>query len=131
MADSLTRLKERLGRVADLERVMRVLGWDQQTMMPAAGAGHRADHLATLRRLAHELFTDDETGRLLDEAAREVDTSDPDSDDACLLRITRRDYEKAVRVPSELRAEMARASAEARPVWVKAKAESNFAAFLP
>ena len=43
----------------------------------------------------------------------------------------RRDYEKAVNVPASLRAEMARASAEARPVWVKAKAESDFASFLP
>ena len=43
----------------------------------------------------------------------------------------RRDYEKAVNVPASLRAEMARAAAEARPVWVKAKAESDFASFLP
>jgi len=48
-----------------------------------------------------------------------------------LIRLTRREYEKAVRVPTDLRAEMAHASAQARPAWVKAKAESNFAIFLP
>jgi carboxypeptidase Taq len=128
---SLETLKERLAPILDLHRVMRILGWDQQTMMPAAGAGHRAEQMGTLQLLAHQLLVADETGRLLGEAEREAEPLDPDSDDACLVRIVRRDYDKAVRVPSELRAEMARASAEARPVWVKAKADSDFQAFLP
>jgi carboxypeptidase Taq len=127
VGDALAQLKERLGWITDLERVIRLLSWDQQTMMPPAGAAHRADHMATLRRLSHELLIADETGHLLDE----IGTLDPDSDDGALLRLVRRDYEKAVRVPADLRAEMARASAEARPVWVKAKAESDFASFLP
>jgi carboxypeptidase Taq len=131
VGDALARLKERLGRITDLERVLRLLSWDQQTMMPAAGAGHRADHMATLRRLSHELLVADETGRLLEELRPLAASLEPDSDDGALLRLVRRDYEKAVRVPAELRAEMARASAEARPVWVKAKAESDFASFLP
>src|SRR5206468_9828327 len=50
---------------------------------------------------------------------------------AALIRVVRREYDKAVRVPPELRAEMARAGAEARPVWVKAKAASDFEGFLP
>jgi carboxypeptidase Taq len=131
VADALDRLKERLSRITDLERMARLLAWDQQTMMPAAGAAHRADHMATLRRLGHELLTDDETGRLLDELRPIEESLAPDSDDAGLLRLARRDYEKAVRVPAELRAEMARAAAEARPVWMKAKAESDYARFRP
>ena len=115
----------------DLQRAMRVLAWDQQTMMPAAGAGHRAEQMGTLQLLSHQLFVAYETARLLEQAEREVESPDPDSDDACLVRIVRRDYDKAVRVPSELRAEMARAAAEARPVWVKAKAASDFQSFLP
>jgi carboxypeptidase Taq len=124
-------LKERLAPIVDLHRVMRLLGWDQQTKMPAAGAGHRAEQLGTLQLLSHQLFVADETGRLLEAAARETESLAPDSDDAALIRVVRREYDKAVRVPPELRAEMARAAAEARPVWVKAKAESDFEAFLP
>ncbi len=129
--DALAQLKERLGRIVDIERIARVLSWDQQTMMPPAGFKHRADHLSTLRRLSHELLTDESTGRLLDELRPLEDSLDPDSDDAALLRVTRRDYEKASRVPADLRAEMTRASAEAHPVWVKAKAESDYEMFLP
>jgi carboxypeptidase Taq len=130
VADALARLKERLTRVSDLNKIARLLSWDQQTMMPAAGSEARADHLATLSRLAHELFVDEETGRLLDELQPLAD-DDPASDDGALIRLARREYDKSVRVPAELRAEMARAAAAARPVWVKAKAASDFQAFLP
>ncbi|HET8752619.1 MAG TPA: carboxypeptidase M32 [Gaiellaceae bacterium] len=131
MADALEQLKERLAEVTDLGKVTRLLSWDQQTVMPPAGTGHRADQTATVQRLAHELFTDPAVGRLLDELRPLEDSLDPDSDDAALIRLVRRDYEKAVNVPASLRAAMARAAAEARPVWVKAKAEADFPSFLP
>jgi carboxypeptidase Taq len=131
VADALTQLKERLARVTDLERVGRVLNWDQETMMPPAGWRHRAAHLGTLRRIQHETLVADETGRLLDELRSLEDTLEPDSDDAALIRLARRDYEKAVRVPADLRAEMVRAGAEARTIWVKARSESDFEQFRP
>jgi carboxypeptidase Taq len=131
MPEALEQLKERLIEVGDLTKVVRLLSWDQQTMMPPAGTAHRADQMSTVFRLAHERFTDPEVGRLLDELRPLEESLDPDSDDAALIRLTRREYEKAVKVPSSLRAEMARAAAEARPVWVKAKAESDFPSFLP
>ena len=56
---------------------------------------------------------------------------DPDSIDASTIRVARRDYDKAVRVPASLREEMARASAESVRTWIEAKATSNFELFLP
>jgi carboxypeptidase Taq len=131
MADALERLKERLAEVTDLGKVARLLSWDQQTMMPLAGTAHRADQMATVQRLTHELFTDPAVGSMLEELRPLEESLDPDSDDASLIRVVRRDYEKAVNVPASLRASMARAAAEARPIWVKAKAESDFSSFLP
>ena len=131
MGDALEGLKVRLAEVTDLNKVARLLGWDQQTMMPPAGTKHRAEQFSTLMRIAHEKFTDPEIGRMLDELQPLGDSLDPDSDDAALIRLTRRDYEKSVKVPADLRAATARAAAEARPLWVKAKTESDFASFLP
>ncbi len=131
VADALEQLKERLAEVTDLGKVGRLLSWDQQTMMPLAGTGHRADQMATVYSLAHERFTDPAVGRLLEELRPLEESLDPDSDDAALIGVVRRDYEKAVNVPASLRAAMTRAAAEARPVWVKAKAESDFPSFLP
>jgi carboxypeptidase Taq len=131
VADALTQLKERLARVTDVERVLRVLGWDQQTMMPPAGWKHRGDHLATLSRIRHETLISNETGRLLDELRDTEESLDPASDDGALIRLARRDYEKAVKVPTELRAEMTRTATEARTIWVQARADSNFELFRP
>src|SRR3954452_8837652 len=100
-------------------------------MMPPAGWPHRGEHLATLRRISHELLADKETGRLLGELAEAEGSLDPDSDDAALIRLARRDYEKASRVPTDLRTEMTRAAAEARTIWVKARAQSDFESFRP
>jgi carboxypeptidase Taq len=131
VSDSVTQLKERLTRITDLERIRRLLGWDEQTMMPSAGSDHRAEHMATLRRIQHEVLVDGATLRLLEELRPLEETLEPDSDDAALIRLARRDYDKAIRVPADLRAEMVRASTQARPIWVRARAESSFEQFLP
>ncbi|MBV8480868.1 MAG: carboxypeptidase M32, partial [Actinobacteria bacterium] len=128
MADALEQLKSRLTDLHGLGDIAFLLGWDQRTIMPAAGTGHRAQHLALLQRLAHEKLTDPEIGRLLDDI--DVDSLDHDSDDWGLVRLARRTYDKAVQVPVALRGEMALASAEANPVWVRAKETSDFAMFL-
>src|SRR5438132_4917212 len=131
MADALEQLKERLTETQDLGKIARILSWDQQVMMPRAGTQHRAEQFGALVKVAFEKFTDPAIGKLLDELRPVEDSLNPDSDDAALIRLTRRDYEKAVKVPSSLRAEMTRAASEAIPVWVKAKADSDFASFLP
>ena len=131
VADALAQLKERTADLVDLTGVVRLLSWDQQTMMPPAGVGHRADQMAAVQRLLHERIADPEIGRLLDRLAPQEASLDPDSDDAALIRLVRHDHEKAVRVPSSLHAETARAAAEARPVWAKARESSDFASFLP
>ena len=77
MADSLEQLKERLAEVTDLGKVGRLLGWDQQTMMPPAGTAHRAEQFATLSRLVHERFTDPEVGAAWTTCARSRSRSGP------------------------------------------------------
>jgi carboxypeptidase Taq len=125
----LDRLKELLAEVDDLRKAATLLFWDQRVMMPEGGAAARADSSATVGRLAHERFVSKEIGALLDE----VDESDYDYDsiEASLIRVTKRDFEKAARVPPELTGEMRRSSALALSAWGPARAESNFSALLP
>ena len=80
-------------------------------MMPAAGAEARAEQLATLAAVRHRMFASDEVGRMIDAARPEVEGLDPESEPAALIRVVSRDWEKARRVPAELRAELARAAA--------------------
>ena len=124
-------LKERLAEIHDLGKARALLSWDQQVKMPPGGSGVRAEQIATLDRLAHDLFTSDEIGRLLERVAPWAEAQDYDSDEASLVRVARQDWEKARRVPSSLRAEMSRASSLALPVWADARKRSDFASFLP
>jgi len=124
-------LTGKLAGIADIAHAAALLSWDQQVMMPARGAPGRAEQLATLRRIAHDQFTSPEIGNLLEELAPFESEHDYDSFEASLVRVTRRDWEKARKVPSELRADMSRAAALAIPVWVDARERNDFAAFLP
>src|ERR1700730_10102990 len=102
MADGIRQLRERMAELIDLRDAAGLLEWDQQTMMPPRGGAARAESLATLGRISHEMFIASETGRLLELATGELDgDADGDSDDARLVRVVRRRWEKARRVPGE------------------------------
>ncbi len=131
MDADLRTLKERLAEIFDLSRAMAVLSWDQKVTMPTGGHPARAESLATLGRIAHERFVDDEIGFLLERLRPLEESLEYDSDDASLIRVTRRDWEKQRRVPTELRAEMIRSAALGNQVWIEARASSDFASFLP
>lgn len=130
-APSLRALRQRLAQLADLDSVGSLLEWDHQTMMPPLGGSARAHSLSTLREIRHERFIVPEIGRLLEAAANELDGADPDGDDAAIVRVVSRRWEKARRVPVELMAEIAHAGAEGHDAWVGARARSDFASFAP
>ncbi|MEP6909299.1 MAG: carboxypeptidase M32 [Actinomycetota bacterium] len=131
MNAKLEELKTRLYGIHDLQMSRAILGWDQHTMMPPRGGEVRAEQLGTLDSFSHELFIDDEIGRLLEDLRGYEESLDPDTIDASLIRTTRRDYDKAKRVTPELRAELTRAGAMALPAWVEAREKSDFSIFLP
>ncbi|MEA4908793.1 MAG: carboxypeptidase M32 [Anaerolineaceae bacterium] len=131
MEDKLNRLKERLHEISDLNGAQAVLGWDHQTYMPRGGAEDRGDQLATLAHLAHQRFVSDEMGQLLDAVEPLAAQLDPQSDDACLVRVARREYKRFTRVPARWVGDFARATTIGQSVWEQARAESNFALFRP
>lgn len=131
MNEKFETLKQRLAVVSDLRNVSGLLGWDLQTYMPPKGARTRANQLATMDRLAHEYFTADEIGVLLDALTDDAVKLDYDSDEASLIRVTKRDYTKAKRLPAEFVEELSRVTALAFDAWQHARAESNFKLFQP
>ena len=131
MPDKLLPLKAILAEVTDLYRARAVLDWDQETYMPPGGVQNRAEQASTLSEVAHRRFTSDEVGRLLDETDGTVAKMPFESDEASLVRVTRRDYDQARKLPAELVAEIARTSSTARPFWQQARREANFAIFAP
>ncbi len=131
METKLKELKTILGEINDLNAAAYLLEWDQQTYMPPEGATARGYQLATLSSISHNKFTSPEVGQLLEDVQPYVDQLDPDSDEARLVRVARREYDKAIRVPTELVAEFARVTTVAHNVWQVARAENDFAKFHP
>ncbi|MFZ0090724.1 MAG: carboxypeptidase M32 [Solirubrobacteraceae bacterium] len=131
MSERLEALKLRMGQLADVSHALSLAHWDQQTMMPPGGGEARAESLATLTRISHDMFVADETGRLLDAAAADLDGSDPDDDDARMIALVRRQWDKARRVPTDLAADLARAASVGQEAWVTAREESDFPSFAP
>ena len=129
MSEKLSKLKELLGEVSDLNKAASVLSWDQQVNMPPGGSEGRGQQLATLGKIAQEKFTADEIGKLLDDLKQEY--ADGDSDDAAMIRVAARNYDKAIRVPAEFVAEQAIVSTKAFEAWVDARRKSDFSIFLP
>ena len=130
-ASKFDELRRRLAEIHHLGRAKALLDWDERTMMPPGGAEARTEQVATLVRVRHEKLADEELGRLLDELEPFGEELTYDSDDAALIRIARRDHEKARRVPNELHAEIARSASIAEQVWREAKQRNDFEMFLP
>jgi carboxypeptidase Taq len=124
-------LKRRLAEIHYLGRAKALFEWDERTMMPPGGAEARAEQIAALVQVRHERIASDELGRLLDELQPFGEELSYDSDEAALIRVARRDHEKARRVPVELHTEMARAATIAETVWRDAKQQNDFELFLP
>ena len=131
MSDPLSALRNHLAPIEDLYNAAAVLSWDQETFMPDGGAEARAQQLSTLQSQAHEQFTSDKTGTLLDRAAEAIDDLDSLGAGASLVRVTRRDYERARRVPSSLVAELSRATSEGKRAWAQARQQDDFPTFAP
>ncbi len=131
MEKKIEQLKTILSEISDLSYTAALLGWDQQTYMPPGGAEARGNQLALLGRLVHERVTSPELGKLLDELKPYAASLDPDLDDARLVKVTARGYEKAVRVPTKHVVEFSQATTLGQQAWVEARAKSDFSIFRP
>jgi len=125
----LTELRRQLAEITDLQALGALMFWDQNTMMPPGGAAARADMADTLQRTLHARETAPELGRLLDALEPWAAGEDPDSDDVRLVHWARRDFEKSVRVPADLAAEITRAKAVGLQAWTEALAASDYSRF--
>ena len=128
---SFHQLRTLLGEVYDLNGALSVLGWDQQTYMPPGGSEERGAAMATISRIMHLKITSDELQKCLADCESQVAGMDPDSDDARLVRVTRREINRRVRIPADWVADFAEATSVGQEKWEEAKGTSDFARFQP
>jgi carboxypeptidase Taq len=131
LEERLADLKSRLLEIGDLGYAAAVLDWDQATHMPPGGAQARGRQIGVLNRLAHEKSVDPALGRLLDGLARDAGKLPADGDDASLIRVARRDFEKAIRVPGNYVERASALHSASYVAWTTARPANDFAAVQP
>ncbi len=131
MEAKLKELKARLLEVHNLNTAAAVLSWDQAAYMPPGGAPARGRQLSTLRRLAHEKFVDPAIGKLLDDLRPFEDALPYEADEAALIRVTRRNYERRTQVPADFMAQFVEHSSKTYVAWAKARPQNDFATVQP
>ena len=87
-----------LGQVAGL------MSWDQEVMMPPKGAESRAEQAAAIEEVTHERSCNPQLGEWLEQ----LDGADLDETSAANVRLVRRSYDRANRIPADLASETAR-----------------------
>ena len=126
-ASAYAELERRYARLSHVGGARAVLSWDHQTMMPAGGADARAEQLATLGVIEHEMSTDPALGELLERA--EGEPLDPWQ--RANLREMRRRWRHATALDADLVERLSRAASAAEPVWREARPADDFARFAP
>jgi carboxypeptidase Taq len=127
----LQELKRHLQEVSDLDSAAALLNWDQTTYMPPGGAAARGRQIALLTQLSHEKLTDSVIGKLLDDLRSYEESLPYDSDDASLIRVARRNFQRAVKVPASFMAALSAHMAESYEVWARARPQNDFASVRP
>ncbi len=131
MQGKIQELKHRLQEVYDLGMSSALLGWDQATYMPTGGGPARGRQIALLQKLYQEKFTDPAIGRLLDELQPYADSLPYEDDDASIIRVTRRLYERETRVPPALIEAISIHQAASFQTWMEARPQNNFKKMVP
>ena len=118
---AFTRETEALGAI------MGRLSWDQETVMPRGAAEQRGEEFAALENVLHARKTDPRVGEWL----AQINAGALDAVSAAQLRHIRRAYERSVKIPGRLAAEIAKVTSMAQGVWAEARARDDFAHFAP
>ncbi len=115
----------------DLNKAAALLSWDREVNMPRGGAAERIAQMTTLSSLIHRMATSDEMGEMIENAAAELEDAPYDSNEAGLIRLLRRNYADARKLPAEFVARSAAIGGQSREAWVRARSENDFAHFQP
>lgn len=106
-----------------------VLHWDRAVMMPEGGVSARAEQMAALQLIVHEMQVAPARGELIETA--KAASGDLDEWQRANLREIEWRYVRATARPADLVEKLAHARAETEMAWRRARANNDFAALAP
>src|SRR5688572_3885585 len=87
--------------ISDLSAASSLLNWDQETYMPNGAAELRADQIATLDTLVHQMTVADEYQSILSKLESATDGSELAEWEAAAVRESLRSQRLAMKLPEE------------------------------
>ena len=124
------RLGDHLLQTRLLGSISSALYYDQNTVMPPAGAPWRGDQLALLAKQLHERQSSAAYADLLAEAEAELDgASAPEA--VSNVRLLRQELRRQQALDPELVAALAQAQSSGNALWQAARRQNDFASFAP
>ena len=119
-------LSTQIGEIRHLDHAIALLGWDEETMLPAAGRPERGDQLATLEGIRHAMLVSDRLGDLVEEVAAQSEGQDRLVREIELLRRLRRN---AIALPDDLVRHYAKAKSHSLGAWEQARTRDDYSVF--
>ncbi|WP_163870127.1 carboxypeptidase M32 [Myxococcus eversor] len=123
-----TWLLSRMQELKDLQGLIGLATWDQETYLPAKAGSARAHQLSTLQGIHHERLVDPRLGDALAKAATEAGLT---GDERAMVSVLQREREREVCVPAALVRALAEAQSHGLQAWREARKERRFARFQP
>lgn len=131
VTDAYTELTEISRRLAQLDSIAELLGWDQQTQLPVAATKVRAEQRALIVGMRHELLVADRVGDLLAACCESANSQTSSPEKTAAIRELSRHHERQRRIPARLVEELQTTVALSRGPWLEARKQSRFELFAP
>jgi carboxypeptidase Taq len=125
-AELYNEYKTKMQKIADVKYASAVLQWDQEIYLPKKGNDCRGTQIATLSEIAHQLFTDEKMGHLLNELIVTDNLSDKQKRN---VQLSLEDYTKASKLTSHFVRQMSETVNKSFHAWIQARKENSFSTF--
>ena len=113
-------------RIADVRMASAVLQWDQETYLPKSGAHFRGQQISTLSELAHQLFTEEALGDVLNELKEKSDLSPAQKRN---VERTLEDYNKQKKYKSAFVRALSEQINKTFHAWIEARKQNAFSVY--
>ena len=118
--------KTKMQRIADVRNANAVLQWDQETYLPKKGASIRGQQLSTLSEIAHQMFSEEKLGNLLNELIGKGDLSFTEKRN---IELTLEDYQKNKKYTSEFVRKLSDQVNKTFHSWIESRRQNSFSLF--
>lgn len=129
--NTLTEFNELIEEIRVIQSASQLSAWDMEINMPKAASEDRAWQMSMMSKICHEKLISKKTGDLLNELLEKSTLDTLNKTDKTHILEVKKEYDKAIKVPTKLVQELSETTAKAQLIWIEAKGKNNFSLFSP